>query len=290
MMKQKAGTRTLYLLVPMLVAGYLVAVIALADYMKNKPFLEKLGYIPSVATIRAMSADQKQFVSSSLMIRVLMYYGGLVDKGQDSLHVPADYPAMSRTIDAALKLDPYNVDGYYFAQAILTWDVGRADIANGFLEHGMKYRTWDYTLPFYAGFNYAYFLKDYEHAATFYRRAAELSGNDMFMNLAGRYMQRSGKTEMAIAYLDMMEKGARQESLKKSLGTRKAAFREVLRIERARDAYQQRNGRLPRSLDELLHAGLLREIPKDPYGGNFMLREDGSVSSTSGFSFVGEKK
>jgi len=289
-MNPKAGVRKLYIVLPLLLAGYLVVVFALADYMRNKPFLEKLGYIPSVSTLKVLAADHKQFVSSSIMLKVLMYYGSLVDKGPDNLHVPADYPAMSRSIDASLKLDPYNQDGYYFAQAILPWDVGKADIANGFLEYGMKYRTWDWTLPFYAGFNSAYFLKDYDNAARLYRRAAEISGNDMFMNLAGRYMQRSGKTEMAIAYLDMMAKGARQQSLKKTLGTRRDAFLQVLKIERARDAYQQKNGKPPASVEELVQAGLLRGVPHDPYGGRFFLRGDGSVSSTSGFSFAGDKK
>jgi tetratricopeptide (TPR) repeat protein len=289
-MKRNAGVGKLCILLPLLLAAYLVVVFALADHMKSKPFLEKLGYIPSVSTMKVLAADQKQFVGSSLMLKVLMYYGGLVDKGKGSLDIPADYPAMSRTIDAALKLDPFNMDGYYFAQATLTWDVGRADIVNGFLEYGMKYRTWDWTLPFYAGFNYAYFLKDYEKAAQHYRTAAAISGNDMFMNLAGRYMQRSGKTEMAIAYLGMMAKSVRQDSLKKSLETRRSAFLEVLKIEKARDAYLQQKGRLPGSVEDLLRAGLLRAIPRDPYGGTFFLQQDGSVSSTSGFSFIGDKK
>ena len=282
--------RKYYIILPMLVAGYIAVVFALADYMKNKPFVEKLGYIPSVNTMKVLAADHKEFFSASLMLKVLVYFGGLIDKADNKLQIPADYPAMSRTIDAALKLDPYNMDGYYFAQAILAWDVGKADLANSFLEYGMKYRTWDWQLPFFAGFNYAYFLKDYGNAARQYRRAAELSGQEMFMNLAGRYMQRSGNTEMAIAYLGMMAKSARQDSLKKSLLTRRAAFLEVLKIEKARDEFSQRNGRLPASLDDLLQEGFLQELPRDPYGGKFFIQRDGSISSTSGFAFAAAKK
>src|SRR6266511_2146157 len=108
--------------------------------MKNKPFVEKLGYMPSVATMRVLGVDHKQFLSASLMLKVLVYFGSLIDKAENQLQIPADYPAMSRTIDAALKLDPYNMDGYYFAQAILAWDVGKVNLANTFLEYGMKYR------------------------------------------------------------------------------------------------------------------------------------------------------
>jgi tetratricopeptide (TPR) repeat protein len=285
-----AGPRKFYIILTMLVAGYIVVVFALADYMRNKPFVEKLGYIPSVNAMKVLAADHKQFFSASLMLKVQTYFGGLIEKADNQLQIPADYPAMSRTIDAALKLDPYNKDGYYFAQAILTWDVGKSDLANRILEYGMKYRTWDWQLPFFAGFNYAYFLKDYGNAAKQYRRAAELSGNEMFINLAGRYMQRSGNTEMAIAYLGMMAKGARQDSMKKSLLTRRGAFLEVLKIEKARDAFSQRFGILPASLDDLVHGGFLRGLPQDPYGGKFFIRNDGSINSTSGFAFGDVKK
>ncbi len=61
------------------------------------------------------------------------------------------------------------MDAYYFAQAVLVWDVGQVRLANELLEYGMRYRTWDYLLPFFAGFNYSYFLKDNEKAAQYYR-------------------------------------------------------------------------------------------------------------------------
>ncbi|MEI8356077.1 MAG: hypothetical protein WCG31_08325 [Deltaproteobacteria bacterium] len=274
----------------MLAACYSLVVIALADYMRNKPFLERLGYIPSVNTLKVFAADHKQLLSASLMLKVQIYFGGLIEKAENKLQVPADYPAMSRTIDAALKLDPYNMDGYYFAQAILAWDVGKPDLANTFLEYGMKYRTWDWQLPFFAGFNYAYFLKDYGKAAREYQRAAELSGNEMFINLAGRYMQRSGKTEMAITYLGMMAKSARQLSMKRTLLTRQTAFLQVLKIEKARDTFFQHYAKLPTSLDDLVHAGYLPVLPRDPYGGTFFIKNDGSIDSTSGFAFAAVKK
>ena len=285
-MTRKARLRKFYLILPLLSLCYIPVVFVMADYMRSKPFVEKLGYIPSVNTMRVLSADHKEILSAAIITKVLIYFGGLMEKADNSLRIPADYPAMSRTIDAALKLDPYNMDGYYFAQGILAWDVGKAELANSFLKRGMKYRTWDWQLPYFAGFNYAFFLKDYGNAARLYRRAAELSGNGMFMSLAGRYMQRSGNTRMAIAYLGMMARNARQESLKKMLLTRRAAFIEVLKIEEARDGFVQRNGKLPGSLDDLVSGGFLRIRPQDPYGGKFFIRNDGGIGSTSGFAFA----
>ncbi len=60
--------------------------------------------------------------------------------------------------------------------AIIVWGAGLVSATNELPEYGMRYRTWDYYLPFFAGFNYAYFLKDYENAARCYKRVGELTG------------------------------------------------------------------------------------------------------------------
>ena len=274
----------------LLIAAHLTVTFTLAGYMRRKPFVEKLGYIPSVSVMKVMAADHRQFVAASLIVKTLVYFGSLMDKADNEFQIPADYPAMSRSIDASLKLDPYNMDGYYFAQAILAWDVKKADLAITFLEYGMKYRTWDWHLPYFAAFNYSYFLKDYVKAAPLYQRAAELSGNDMFMNLAARYMYESGRTEMAVAYLDSMAKSARQESIRNTLTARRDALIAVLRIERAVERYQASTGSLPVSLIDLVQSGFIDAIPVDPYGGRFFLDKGGKVSTTSRFSFHTPKK
>jgi tetratricopeptide (TPR) repeat protein len=171
----------------------------------------------------------------------------------------------------------------------LAWDVKQYKLANDLLDYGMKYRTWDWYLPFFAGFNSAYFLKDYSAAAKYYQRAGELSGSDLSRLLAGRYMQESGQTELAIAYLIAMEKGERNPALKKNYQIRLTAFREARRIEVARDRYRETRGTMPIKLEQLVSGGFLTPPPRDPYGGQFYLEPDGKVSTTSKFAFAGAK-
>lgn len=269
---------------------YLLLLVPFVGYMRAKPVMEKLGYVPTVAVVKAASADQKELTGSLLVMKVLMYFGGLVDKQENELPIPPDYPAMSRMIHGAVQLDPYNMDAYYFGQAILVWNVGKVDIANELLDYGMKYRSWDWYLPFFAGFNHAYFLKDYVGAAHYYQRAGELSGTDLFKNLAGRYLQESGRTDLALAYLSAMEKGENNPAIKKSFLTRIKAFQEVRRIEVARDKYRKTSGSLPATVDALVYEGLLSPPPVDPYGGRFFLDPDGRVSTTSKFAFATRKQ
>jgi hypothetical protein len=154
----------------------------------------------------------------------------------------------------------------------------------------MTYRTWDYQLPFFVGFNNAFFLKDYVKAAEFYKRAGELSGEPMYKSLAGRYLQASGQTALALMYLGAMEKGETNPTLKKNYQIRLAAFSEVRRVELARDRYFGSVGSMPVSIEQLMSRGLLSPAPRDPYGGQFFLEVDGKVATTSKFAFAGVKK
>jgi hypothetical protein len=103
-------------------------------------------------------------------------------------------------------------------------------------------------------------------------------------------MQESGQTDLAIAYLSGMERGENNPALKKNYQIRLAAFKEVRRIELARDRYREKGGVLPVTLDTLISSGLLAPPPSDPYGGQFYLEPDGKVATTSKFAFGGGKK
>jgi tetratricopeptide (TPR) repeat protein len=258
--------------------------------MLNRPYVEKLGYMPRSEVFLLAAADQKQIMSASLVWKVLSYFGGLYEKKTHRINTRPDYEGMKSMIQSAIKLDPYNIDAYYFAQAVLVWDMKQVSAANDLLEYGMKYRSWDWYLPFFAGFNAGYFLKDYDTAAKYYKRVGDLTGNELSIKLAGRYMYEAGQTDMAIAYLTAMEQGAQNSAIKNSFKIRLDAFKGVKLIESARDEYVKKSGKKPASVDMLLKKGFLKELPVDPYGGTFYLDEKGRVRSTSKFAFAGQKQ
>lgn len=278
-----------YLLLPALMAGYILLIIPFTAYMRSKPFVEKLGYIPQAEVLKFIAADQKIFIADSLVMKSLFYFGSLMGNSSAKFVLPPDYFGLYNTIETALKLDPYNMDAYYFAQAVLVWDAKRVKEANTLLEYGIKYRTWDNQLPFFLGFNYAYFLRDYPNAAKYYQKAADLSGEPLLAKLAGRYMYEAGQTDLALAYLGTMGKSARSAAIKKEFQVRIAAFKEVKRIETAIAEYKKDFGTVPKSIDELLRKGYLIVLPVDPYGGQFFISENGQVRSTSKFAFAAGK-
>ena len=268
---------------------YGVLITPFTAYLKDKPFVEKIGYVPSVVVLKSIAVDQKELVGASLVLKVLMYFGGLISKSENQFNIPPDYKNMSRLLHGAVKLDPYNMDAYYFAQSFLTWDAKQYKLANQLLDYGMEFRTWDWYLPFFAGFNSVYFLKDYAAAAKYYQRAGELSGSDLNKLLAGRYMQESGQTDLAITYLSAMLKGENNPALKKNYQIRLTAFRETRRIEEARDRYLKTQGTMPSTVEQLVSGRYLSPHPRDPYGGQFYLEVNGKVSTTSKYAFAGVK-
>jgi hypothetical protein len=260
--------------------------------MAQKPYAVRLGMIPHPTVLQVLFPDYQELLGANILSRIIFYYGSLVDDmaNPGKVQLAADYQAMSRAAHAALRLDPYNMDGYYFAQSILVWDVGQYQLATDLLEYGMSYRSWDWQLPAFAAFNKAYFLKDRAAAAPLYMRAGELSGSTLFKTLAGRYLQEVGETQMAIDYLNTLEQSAKTPAIKQTLQARISAFKSVLDVEKARDIYVEKYGSLPVNIDVLVEGGYLNARPVDPYGGEFYLNETGQVVTTSKFAFAGARR
>ena len=72
-------------------------------------------------------------------------------------------------------------------------------------------------LPFFAGFDAAYFLKQYEPARVTCS-GLRASGNPLMTNLAARYYFESDKTKIGIDFLEMMDKGAKDEQIRELYG------------------------------------------------------------------------
>ena len=118
-----------------------------------------------------------------------------------------------------------------------------------------------------------------------YERAGKISGDPLFVRLAGKYLQQSGQTGAAIMYLEMMAKDAHDQVVKNVFLIRIKALQEVELIEKARDSFLAETKRLPTGVDALISSGYLKKRPIDPYGGKFFLNPDGSVASTSNLAF-----
>lgn len=251
--------------------------------LKDRPLYEKLGYTPHGEFYKIALGEFRWFVGQYLSFKSITYYGGNVENIRRGRYKDVEYYNLYRTIETAALLNPYHEDIYYFAQGAFTWEIGRINEVNRILKYVMKYRTWDYKIPYFLGFNYAYFLKDYKTAGQYFKIASELSGSMLFTNLAARYFYEGGETELGISHLEAMIKLTRKESVKKAYETRLNALKGIKVIEDAVKVFHERYKRYPDNIDELIEKDILDKIPVDPYGGNFYLDENKRVRTTSQF-------
>lgn len=270
------------------VLAYCLLIFPFTSYLKNRPLQLKVGYVPEAKVLKVLTADQRFMVADWVVMKVIFYFGSLLELDNFYASKP-DFPGMFKILQTSLRLEPYNADVYYFAQAAFTWEVGRFLEVNNMLEYGMKYRTWDYQLPFFAGFNAAYFLRDYKKAAEYMKKAAEMAKEQQFATLAARYFYEAGETEFGILFIDTMKGSAKDAKEKKLYEFRKRALLAVNSIERAVKVYISAKGMAPASIDDLVSSGFMASIPNDPYGGKFFIDQDGKVRSTSKLSFAGAK-
>jgi len=274
--------KRLLLLLPA-VTVYILLMPHLAHFLHTEQQRVAIEFPPPHRVLKAVSLDHSLLVGEMMIYKVITFYGGQSTPGLKKM-TTGDFFVMYKNVDVATSLDPYNFDAYYFTQAAFTWEVQQYAGVNQLLEYGMKYRYWDYYLPFFVAFNYSYFLKDPASAAKYYRKAAEITGNDLFMRLASRNYYESGHTSEAIVYLSVMIDSSKNEALRQMLKKRLAAFKMVRKIELARDRYQKLTGTVPGSVEQLFSSGYLDALPVDPYGGKFYLDDKGMVRSSSNFS------
>jgi len=280
--------KVIYFLIFFLIS-YVSLIGFLTKSMEQRQSLVKLGYVPNGKLIKTIAGDQKLGVASLYTLKSIIYYGELVQQWQQGNRQTPEMANLFNFLQSSVQLDPYNMDSYYFAQAAFTWEIGHAEDVNHLLVYGMKYRDWDWLLPYYAGFNAAYFLHDYTTAASYMQRAAELSGNTLLTRLTSRYMQSSGQTKLAIGFLDHMIEQSRDRDIVAQLTVRKEALQAVVIIEDAVSQYKKTYHRQPLNISDLMMSGFLLTSPVDPYGGRFYLDKDGAVKTTSKLTFAKEK-
>jgi hypothetical protein len=75
------------------------------------------------------------------------------------------------------------------------------------------------------------------------------------------------------------------EELKKKYEERLNFLHQVLNVEKAVEDYKKKFGRKPADIPALIRAGMLYELPANPYGGQLYLDSNGKVKSTSELQF-----
>ncbi len=263
--------------------GIVLYLCALPQAAVVKPQYEELFALPA-NVLRLASGQFKEISADVSFLNALTWLGVAETQPKTGRFLPQQYEWLYNTLKNSVTLDPYFLDSYYLMNSALIWDRYRPAEVNDLIAKGADTRTWDTLLPFFAGFNYYYFLNNADKSVQYLKEASNRSGGNAFYDtLAARIAYKANKTELGIAYLEQQINQAELEGRLYSiqpLKSRLEVLKGIHKIEVAVTAYKQLFFKVPKSIDELVRLGMLVKIPKDDLGGQYYLDKEGRVKST----------
>jgi tetratricopeptide (TPR) repeat protein len=240
---------------------------------------KELLYMPNGKYLKAVSLGHAPLMADFVYLWAIQYYSDYEreDRYRYVEHVFGDVIG---------ELDPAYIDPYWLGAIILTTEAGDVDAGLRLLDKGFQKNPSAWILPYLAGWECDR-VKRFDRAAEYFDRAAKAPGAppDLFRLKAGM-TERSGNLREAIArWRDVLDDPRNNEGAR-TIATRQIRTLTVRADTQELDAaiavYRDRNGHAPRSLEELVAAGLIRRLPQDPDGKPYVYdAAKGTVTSSA---------
>jgi hypothetical protein len=236
-------------------------------------------YLPRADLLRPLSLGYHNVLADILWFRAISYFGK---------HYRSDrtYPWLAHICDLVTDLDPRAEHVYQFAGLILPWEAGEVDAGIRILEKGVRAIPDSWGLAYYLGFTHFFFKNDSDVAAAHLQRAVRLPGaHPGVARLATIVTTEASGPETAMAFLRDLEQNLDSEQVRRVIhrNMQESAAAVALRhLDSQIVAYTKATGRAPQTLNEMIDAGFLQEVPRDPMGGHFEIGSDGRARSSTG--------
>lgn len=215
-------------------------------------------YIPSGKYLKYATFGYSSVLADLIYLWAIQYYSdySIADRFNHLEHI----------FSIIAELDPRYVDPYELGALIAVHEAGDLELALKILDLGLQKNPDQWIFPFEAG-HLAQMKKNYELARLYYKKAMDIPGApDLVKRL---YAFSAFKTmDLETSWRMWLEifQTATDERVKKIANNHlyqvKAAIDKQI-IERAIAQFREKFGRYPYDLNQLVRVGLLREIPKD---------------------------
>lgn len=266
---------------PLQVAAFVVSAAGAVWAASRMPVAGDRPYdveiVPPAPMLRLLSLGHPTLAANMYWLRTVQYIGEprARRRGWDRLLPLADL---------VTDLDPGH--GYaYQVTGVVLGSVDRIEQSNAILEKGMRNVPDRYILPYLRAFNAFYYQGDYAAAGEFVEIAARTPGAPAHLrqNVLAMYVK-GRRADAAIAFLRQALDAAEDEESRKAIASQleQAIFeREAEVVDEAIAAYRERHGIAPWSVELLITDGFLRALPAEPFGGQWILGDDGRARSTA---------
>ena len=225
-----------------------------------------LLYMPNGKYLKAISLGHAPLVADFVYLWAIQYYADY-DRGDRYRYVEHVFG------DVIAELDPAYIDPYWLGALILTTEAQDVEAGLRLLDRGFEKNPSAWILPFLAGWECDH-AGQFDRAAAYFDKAAKAPGAppDLFRLKAGM-TARSGNLREAIARWQDVLDDPRNDDGARAIATRQirtlTVRADVHDLDAAIAVYRERNGRTPRSLDDLVRDGIVRALPQDPDGAAY---------------------
>lgn len=234
--------------------------------------------IRSGSLAKEMSLEYAPLMGAIYWTRAVQYFGEKRRLRQRS------YELLWPLLDIATTLDPQLLVAYRFGSTFLSdkgLGAGRPDLGVQLLERGLKANPDEWRLYQDLGNVYYFDMKDYAKASAAFAEGSENPRAYIWMKVMAAKIAAEGESlETSYFLWQQVYDTATEPTIKKNAGDHLKLVRaeiDMREINRLADEYERETGHRATRISELVQAGRLKAIPRDPEGYPYVLGEGGKA-------------
>jgi hypothetical protein len=235
--------------------------------------------IRSGSLAKRMSLEYAPLMGAIYWTRAVQYYGEKHRLGQRS------FDLLWPLLDIATTLDPNLLVAYSFGSTFLSEKVplgaGRPHLGVQLLERGLKANPDEWRLYQDLGNVYYFDMKDYPKASAAFAEGSKNPRAYIWMKVMAAKIAAEGESlETSYFLWQQVYDTATEPTIKKNAEDHLKLVRveiDLRDINRLADEYEKETGRRATRISELVQAGLLKRVPRDPAGHAYVLGESGKA-------------
>lgn len=229
------------------------------------PQKERIFYVPPFEYVQSLSGTFRSFWADIFYIR------GVLEITEETKDRDFWVDWVQKNFELSTRLDPELIQGYFFAGVVIASNKEFIKKGIQFLEKALARNPRSWEIPYWLGFNY-YQLGDFLKAAEYYQKASRFADAPLFLKSnPAVFYYRAKRPELGIIYLEGLKQSVKDPRQLKWLEIKLKWLKDIVALEEAIGRYKIIYGKLPGALEKLVDAGLLKEIPADPFGKGYYL-------------------
>ena len=265
------------------VRGYLLLVVALAAlffglvwalnqadrFSVHGTLDQDLVFVPSASFVKRASLGFDNLVADLLWLRTVRYVFR-EHKG------PNRFKWLKEMLQIVSEMDPHFCQVYWWGGGWLYMDADRPEDGIEFLKKGLKYCPDKWLIPYHLGKCYREKLFDEKRATFYFEKAYHTPGapKALMLAVAAGY-ERQGLFDKAQRLWREAQRTTADPNIAQAAAKKvrdiQATIETMAFLDRQIEAFQQKFGRIPDTLEELLLAGLITKVPAPAIRGRFQI-------------------